>query len=266
VQIHESPNLHPLPDTPAGDAARDRFLASFFAICGDVRLLWMPRSGETTTTTDRSRNALTLTYSKDVTTFDTPPYILGSGFAVDFDGVDEEADTPNTNLLTFGDGDSDEPFSVIALVNFTDATSSTFFAKHANNQSEWIFQTDTSDQPVLFLYDQSAGANIKNRDATALAEGSWVFLACTYDGSADPNGIRVYVDGVSLADTPASSGTYTAMENLTGTGTLGHYDASGMAAPMDGAMALVAVVAQQLIADDMWAIKELMNTFYDLSL
>ena len=56
----------PAPGTPAGDAQRDAFYHGLLALLGDVRLLWTPETGETTTSTDRSRNARVITYDATV--------------------------------------------------------------------------------------------------------------------------------------------------------------------------------------------------------
>src|SRR3990167_9855746 len=94
----------PTPGTPEGDRVRDQFYHDLLAILGDTRLLWVPETGETTTSTDRSRNARTFTYSKSVATFDTAsPLRQGSGLYVHFDGTDEEADVPDNDDFSFGD-------------------------------------------------------------------------------------------------------------------------------------------------------------------
>ena len=265
MQIHESPNLHPLPDTPAGDAARDRFLADFLAICGDVRVLFMPRSGETTTTTDRSRYARTIYYSKDVTTFDTPPFILGSGFAVDFDGTDEEADIPVADTLSFvGPAGVDQPFTLFGLVNPTDATSGTVLSKYDTGQREYIFQTSAADKVMLILYDESAGTNIKITADAALTEGTDTLIAVTYDGSQTAEGMAAFKDGVRVAVTEATSGTYAGMENGTSDVGVGMY--TGPNALWNGSIALAGATGKALTAEEHWLLKEAVNSYYDLSL
>ena len=67
--IIESPYGVAPVGSPMGDAVRDQFYHDLMDILGDVRLLWVPQLGESTGSTDRSRNARTITYSKDVTTY-----------------------------------------------------------------------------------------------------------------------------------------------------------------------------------------------------
>ncbi len=98
-----------------GDQVDQEFVGQVLHLLGDVRALWLPsKSGATLT--DRSRYVRVLTWSEDVSAFDTKPVELGSGYAVHFNGTDEEGDAPDADELSFGDGAVDQPFSVIALV------------------------------------------------------------------------------------------------------------------------------------------------------
>ena len=142
-----------------GDQVDREFTRYLLGLLGDVRALWLPgKSG--TTLTDRSRNARILTWSENVSSFDTSPAELGSGYSVTFNGTDEEGDTPDANDLSFGDGAVDQPFSVFALVNPTDATSSVILSKldTSASQEEWLFELDGSDRPRFALFDDSATA------------------------------------------------------------------------------------------------------------
>ena len=94
-----------------------------------MRALWLPgKSG--TTLTDKSRHARVLTWSEDVSAFDAPPAELGSGYAVTFNGTDEEGDTPDSDDLSFGDGAVDQPFSVVWVgTPDTDTSAQTLISK-----------------------------------------------------------------------------------------------------------------------------------------
>ena len=93
-----------------------------------------------------------LTWSEDVSAFDTKPVELGSGYAINFNGTDEEGDTPDADDLSFRDGATDDPLSLLALVNLTDATSSAVLAKWdittSSELREWILELDASDRPL----------------------------------------------------------------------------------------------------------------------
>lgn len=267
----------PLAGSPAGEQSRDRFYSDLFAIMGDVRLFHNYESGDTTTSTDRSRHAATITYSKDVTTFDTPPKRLGSGYYVDLDGVDEEADSPDAARLSFGDGTNDEPFTIIALVNPDDTTptaQATIFGK-------WNLDTDgqlreyvcylsaTNGYPTMELYDESANASIGRADNTALTAG-WRLLGFAYDATIVSAGVHVFVDAAELDDADVAGGSYIAMENTTAVAMVAHR-LSAASTPVAeaffaGGIAFIAVCQGALSAHEMWQIKERVNAYYDLEL
>ena len=254
-----------------GDQVDRQFVCDMLAILGDCRLLWLPSLTDTTTSTGKSRFAATVTYSESLASFDTRPVRLGSGVAVAFNGTDEEGDTPDNDRYSFGDGAADEPFSVVALVNPTDATNSVISSKwdeSGGNQAEWLFYLNASDYPQISLHDSSANADIGRSDATALTQGSWALLVATYDGSAASTGIRVYKDAARVDDTDNNSGTYTAVENEGAVPALGYSLNSGGTKInfFDGSMALAALAAKELGQDEVWAVKELVNAHFGLSL
>jgi hypothetical protein len=259
----------PVEGSVVGDQVRNAFVAKLLNIGGDVRLLWLPKSSDTTTTTDASRNARVFTYNESLASFDTLMESLGTGRAVVFNGTDEEADVPDAANLSFGDGAVDKPFSIVALVNLADATSSAILTKYdtTSGQREWIFQIATSDRPTFQVYDDSASARIGRQDATALGQNAWHILVATYDGSRASTGLRIYLDGARVDDTDNNTGTYVAMENGTEVVALGYWQTTGTKQNFfDGKMAMVMLCAKALSQDEVWAIKEAANGFFDLTL
>jgi hypothetical protein len=278
MQVIPAFRTTPGPGTPEGDRVRQNFIADLFGILGDVRLLWLPGLGDTTTTTDKSRNARVFTYSESLASFDTPPGTQGSGVAVTFNGTDEEADVPDNDDFSFGDGAVDQPFSIVALLEADDATPTAIanilarWDKDTDGElREWrFFLTATNGYPTLELYDESANAYIGRQDQTALTANTFTLLIATYDGSGASTGINIYVDAVVLDDADSASGSYVAMENLADKVLLAH-GLSAAATPVAeefwaGQMGLVALCAKELSTDEAWEIRELMNAFFDLSL
>ncbi|KKM64515.1 hypothetical protein LCGC14_1500640 [marine sediment metagenome] len=256
-------HLLPQEGTPEGDQRKNEFVAALLAILGDCRLLWMPKSTETTTSTDLSRHAATLTYDA---TFAGKYTRLGSGLYATFDGSADEADIPDSDIYSFGDGVADQAFSIIALVNPADASSSAILTKRSSSSvREYSFWLNTSDYPELLLWDESLNGTIAVADATALTQGSWAVLGATYDGSGAATGIALYKNALRVDDTDNSTGSYTAMENTNALVSLAAQDTTPVAL-FDGSIACVAQCAKHLSVDEMWAIKELMNGYYDLSL
>ena len=245
------------------------FVSALLDIFGDTRLLLLPgKSG--TTLTDKSRNARTLTWSEDVSGFDSSPPELGSGYEVAFNGTDEEGDIPDSDDFSFGDGAIDQPFSVVALIRTgADPTSRVILSKFDTSvsQEEWLLELDATDRPRFALYDDSAAAHIGRYDATALSANTRYLLVATYDGSQASTGIRIYLDAARVDDTDDNSGTYTAMENGAEVLALGYRQAAASKENFfQGRIGLAAIVGKQLSQDEVWELKEAINGYFGISL
>jgi len=249
------------PGTAAGDQKRDEFLRYLHEVW--ETLLVLPKKSDTTTLTETSRNAATVTADATVA---SRIAALGSGVSVDFDGTDDEADTPDAARLSFGDGAADSPFSLMALIkpDVNDANDVIIAKENSATAEEWRLELTSSGHPQLVLSDESATASIGRRDATAIGT-DWVLLQATYDGSRSAVGIRVYVNAARVDDTDASAGTYVAMEN---TAALVHFASryTTKALFFDGRVALWAISPTQVSVERLWADKAAINAFFDLSL
>lgn len=249
-----------------GGQVERQFVRDMLTVLGDCRLLWVPNLTDTTTSVERSRHTATITWGESLAAFDAARTRLGSGVAVPFNGSDEEGGTPDNDRLSFGDGANDEPFSIVALIKpDANAANMVVIAKASSSSiEEWKLQLTSSGHPQVSLIDESASANIGRRDATAFGT-TWGLLTTTYDGSRSASGVRIYKDAARVDDTDNVGGTYVAMEN---TAALVHIGAwyTTKAEFFDGSLALVAVTAKQLSAAEVWAIKELVNGYYGLSL
>ena len=261
--------LLPPPGTAAATARRNAFIHDILDICGDVRLLWLPSITDTTTTTDASKNARVFTYDATIASRIS---VLGSGVQVSFNGTDQEADVPANTDFTFGDSATDGAFSIFALLNQTATTGiktilSNYDLTTGATKKEWWFYLDATEKLVFQCYDDSAGKYIGYTYNTALADGSNLFVAGTYDGSALVAGIKLYSAAAALALTDASSATYVAMESKVGKVRLGMtYGTAAQANFFSGSMGLVVLCAKELSAADLWAIKAEINAFYGLAL
>lgn len=254
-----------------GDQVDREFIGGLLDILGDTRLLLVAQKSGTTLT-DRSRSARVLTWSEAVSGFDTPPAERGSGYAVTLNGIDEEGDIPDAPDLSFGDGVSDQPFSVFALAQIkAGASNQQLLSKYdvttAATKREWRFYVDSLEQPALALYDESAAARIGRKDTAALAADTWFLLAATYDGSGASTGIRLYKDGARVDDTSDDSGAYTAMENTASLLRLGFQQGAAAGEEfLKGKIALCGLTAKALSQNEVWALKEAVDGYYGLSL
>jgi hypothetical protein len=266
IRPSANPNRIPSPNTPAGDMVRDKFIRDLLDICGDVRAYWLPKWTDGTTTIGVSRQARVFTYDATIAARISA---LGSAAQVDFDGGDDEADTPDTANLSFGDGVVDKPFSVLWLgTPDTDTSVQTLVSKmNSATVDEWeLFIEVTTGHIAFDLVDASASAFIGRQDETAIGTSA-VFIAATYDGSGAIGGINLYKDAalVDDANSAATTGTYVAMEDTASLLRLGNRFATNEGF-YNGKMALAAVVGKALDIEEIWAIKAAINGFFDLSL
>jgi hypothetical protein len=266
IRLRRSPfSRVPPAGTKAGDQKRSEFLHDLLAILGDARALWLPKKADTTATTGASRNASAFTYDATIASRITA---LGSGVQVAFDGDNDEADTPDVAGLSFGDGASDQPMSLLWLGKpDTDTSVQTLISKQnsASVDEYGLYLTATNSYPTFDLIDASASGIIGRSHDTGIGTSA-VFIAATYNGSRAVGGINLYKDAALVDDgVGGTTGSYTAMEDTASLVRLGtRYTANeGF---YNGKMALAAVVAKELSSDELWAIKELINAFYDLTL
>jgi hypothetical protein len=71
----------------------------------------------------------------------------------------------------------------------------------------------TSNQIRVNLFGSGSNANAIRRFSTvnSITTGVFHHVVVTYDGSASPNGIKIYIDGVDESDFTDNVGTYTKM-------------------------------------------------------
>ena len=261
----------PRPGSLSGDQKLQEFIHDLLAIMGDVRLLWIPGLSDTTTTTEKSRNARVFTYDATIAARKST---LGSGLTLDFDGTDDEADVPDADNLSFGNGVTDQALSIVALVKpdtvaGTDIILSKMDITTGATKQEWEWYRGGTGL-MLRLWDDSAGsetARIGRSAATQFTAGTRRLVAVTYDGSGSEIGCNIYGDGALQTLVTQKSGTYVAMENTASLVRLGFRQGAAAGEDFwDGAIDMVALCAKALNAEENWAIKTLINAFYGLSL
>jgi len=148
------------------------------------------------------------------------------GSALSFDGVDDYVSVSDSSSLIFGDGTSDNSFSVEAWINMRDATKFGILSKAINTTSpnaEWGFYSYTEDKLLFNFWDDTGAAYISRKSNTALTdyENRWIHVAASYDGSESASGIILYLNGSVLSSTVVSGGTYVAMHNTATPVTIG---------------------------------------------
>lgn len=151
--------------------------------------------------------------------------------AASLDGADDYVGLGSPSSLTFGNGTSDSPFSILAWVKMADAT--TFrIVTHTDSggdfqNREYAFTTNADDELIFVLYDPSqTGSSYQLRaDGPAMTtnEGDWTLVGATYDGSSTANGIDVYIDGTNETQSTSLGADYTAMNNSADAAAIGSF-------------------------------------------
>jgi hypothetical protein len=252
---------------PTVAPSRQAFQARLRAICGDVRVLWMPKDADAATAvTDETVPGRTITWDATVAGRLSrlgPSGAYGQAFV---SASSQWGTSPDTADLSFGNGTVDSPFSIVVLANVTDtAAIRAVVGKFDASNREYLLRVNADDTLSLVLEDESAVSQAIRTSTVAITQGSWHLFGATYDpslgsGALAANGITLYQDGAVIASTASNSGTYVAMENLAAP-----LEISGQAAHttnfLDGSLALVAVVGRALSAADQAALAVLCRRY-----
>lgn len=253
-------------ETQARTYGRDDFLADLVKILGDCRLLWLPKSTDATTSTDESLNGRTITWDATVA---ARLSALGLGYAQSFSGSGQYGSVADAANLTFSSGGVDQAMSIVALCNVTDTAADRPIISKWNfpTAGEWLFYVNASDKLQFWALDNSA-VGIGHRESNAVVTmGSWRLFGVSYSGvggASVATGMTLYQDGAVIASTATLIPTYTSMDDTAAVVEIG--GTTTHTSVMNGSMALVALVQKNLSAADHWALKRLVNAYFNLSL
>lgn len=244
---------------------RGQFLQRLNGMLVTPRLVWTPKSSDTTTaTTDEAVTGRTLTFDATVA---SRLLLQGRGTKQTFTAASSQyGTTPDTVDMSFGNATVDSAFSIIALINVASSgTDREIVSKWNTSAWEWTLRINaTTNLLNMILDDVSVPVNASRASNAAIGLGAWHLVGMTYDGTGGAtaaNGITLYQDGAVIASTATNSGTYVAMENTVTAIEIGSstVHTSGF---MDGTMALVAVTAVALTAAQHASITSLCRRYF----
>lgn len=138
-----------------------------------------------------------------------------------FDGSAIEADSPDAAYWTRDDAGGANGFSIGLWVKVTDTANHRYLlTKWDDGEAiqEWILRVDHADLLEFVARDDSAGANPTRTSDAAIAQGEWLFVTLTYDGTGGAtamSGATLYVNGASIASTANEDASYVGMEDGT---------------------------------------------------
>jgi hypothetical protein len=252
--------------------AQQDFVASLLTLLGDTRLLFLPFAGDTTTSTDKSLNARTITHDATIA---ARLNALGLGYYTTYNGTSNYATMPDTANLSFGNGTADSAFAGVAVLNVTNTAAARRIVCKLEGDStdqEWSFHIGSTDIAQVVLTDQSAGVSASRSSDAAITQGSFIVLGFTYSaatgGATAANDITIYENGLAKASTATNNASYVAMEDLTALGVIGALDGAAAGAPSGqefaGSIAMVAICQTNLSASNHWAIYNLARSYFGI--
>jgi len=134
-------------------------------------------------------------------------------------GSSEYANVGDDDAYSFGDSSIDSPFTMAAWINMVDATKFRIFGKYtAVSDREYYFHTSGADDLQIALHDDSGSIfqALTTDSSITSHENTWIHVAATYDGrggTSAANGLALYINGIAVAATTSSGGSYLAMSN-----------------------------------------------------
>lgn len=260
---------NPAPSPVTRAQLREQFIGDILSLAGDARRLWLPKSTDTTTSTGETRSGATITHSA---TLAGRLSALGLGYAVSFNGSSDYSSMPDAADLSFGNGATDQALSIVSLDNVTDTAGTREIAAKFDTGAgarEWIFRIDSSDKILALISDQSGPFNCSLTTTASATQGSWVLRAMTYSGvggGSAGNGLAVYENAVSIAGTVSNNASYVAMEDQAGQVDIGASGNTPSGTFYQGSMAMLLICQKQLSVHELWAMKRLVNAYFQLSL
>lgn len=264
------PTIPSIPSIPSiGGAgggipdATQQFLWSLYGISpGNLRALWFPLAGDTTTTTAAFDGRV---WTADGN-FSARIVPAGNGVYVTFNGTSQEFDTPDTPNVSFGNGLVDSPCSFFGLGNVTDTAAARAMLNKGSPfapSGEYFFGIDASDGLMMRFVDNSVPATISRNSNAPITQGAPALFGASYSGSGSQNGITLYQNGALITSTGAVSGAYVAMED---TATVLQLANSAGTRFFPGNLYVAGIYAANLTAAQHLAIRGAVNVYYGLSL
>jgi hypothetical protein len=173
-----------------------------------------------------------------------PTFDSANAGSTEFNGTNRYIEVPDASNLSFGNGTTDSPFSIITWVYLTSTSPGDALI---GKQDEWELRFRFDARPMLRLVDIGAN-NVYKLLTNNIATNRWVQIISTYSGvggGSAHNGMNIYIDSVlDTAFSTSSVGTYVAMDNTANPVRIGRRDT----AYLQGNVCYTEVVAKEMSA------------------
>lgn len=152
--------------------------------------------------------------------------------AYDYDGSSNNINIVDSGAnISFGDGNTDSPFSVSVWINMDATNGFDIISKGKLSNRQWRIGTRGTSVLTFILYDYDGGSynGEIGIDASSLSSyaNKWLHIVATYDGSDANTGMKLYVNNSVEATTPISVGTYDSMDTSTENVTIAQFFTDG---------------------------------------
>ena len=129
----------------------------------------------------------------------------------------------DTDFLSFTNGINDIPFSMVFSIKQTLSGTNFIFSKYnVSGSIDKEYVVLIFNNKIRFGLFTNITNYIVSEASATLALNTWYSVVCTYDGSKNFSGLKVYVNGTLQTITNLSIGTYTGMPNTATTPLIGN--------------------------------------------
>ena len=197
-------------------------------------------------TDDSDAGTHDLTPSADISNFTTTDVEGNANEAFDLGGT-YMATLASHGDFTFGDGSTDEPFSLMATIKHANTSSQIILQKWDSTNIEWKLSL-LSNKVLFSIRDQSETVSPTVTTVDSLVAGEWYTIIATYDGrggSSAANGMNIYINRTLSPVTRQNLAAYVAMEALAAPIEISH-----STNPFDGTISNAAVFSKELSSSE----------------
>ena len=157
--------------------------------------------------------------ANDGTLTNGPTFDADDKGSIVFDGSNDQVIGTNSELLSFGDGSSDSPFSLSCWVYLNvNAPSSSFpliskYRSYDPFRGEYNFSVISGNKLMIQCLDGNTNIRCRRQSVDSLSANRWYNLASTYNGNSSDSGFVLYLNGEVLQSSAfGQDGAYTAMQ------------------------------------------------------
>lgn len=262
--------------TVFNEQQKNTLASDILSVLSDPRGLWLMGEGASSTELSDEYSTSHVGTLGGGLDLDTDRSLKGQAYSLAFNGTTDYITLGDHADFSFGDGTTEEPFSVCALVKTPTPGAfrkviSKFDGTTGAEQREYIIDFLTTNAFRVLFYQNSNGVSVNRITTTAVPSG-WHFMVVTYDGGAsgsstNMNGCTIYMDGEVKASAAANSTGYLALKGGTAPLEIGsqYKDASGdRAGYFNSDMAMVALDGSELDAGQVWRLWKMVEGAYNL--